>query len=56
MAFEQRIESLRQKHGSIEQELQLESHRPHPDDDRLHRLKREKLKIKDEISRLCSEH
>jgi hypothetical protein len=56
MAFEQRIESLRQKHVSIEQELQTETHRPHPDEDRLHRLKREKLKIKDEIARLSHHH
>jgi hypothetical protein len=56
MAFEQRIESLKTKHSSIDEELQAESHRPHPDEDRLHRLKREKLKIKDEITRLSTAH
>lgn len=56
MAFEQRIESLKTKHSSIEHELATESHRPQPDDDRLHRLKREKLKIKDEIARLSGAH
>ena len=52
MSFEDRIESLRLKHQSLEEEVRLESLRPSPDDEVIARLKREKLKIKDEIARL----
>ncbi|MEI6559764.1 MAG: YdcH family protein [Rhodospirillaceae bacterium] len=52
MSFEDRIESLRLKHQSLEEEVRVESQRPSPDTELLARLKREKLKIKDEIARL----
>ena len=52
MSFEDRIESLRLKHQSLEDELKAESQRPSPDVNAITRLKREKLKLKDEITRL----
>ncbi len=56
MALEQRIESLRRRHAFIEALLHGEQTRPAPDDVRLHQLKREKLHLKDEMSRLVSGH
>lgn len=53
MSYAERIESLRAKHAHLEEELRLENQRPHPDTTIIHRLKREKLRIKDEISRLA---
>ncbi len=52
MSFEDRIESLRLKHQSLEDELKAEGQRPSPDANVISRLKREKLKLKDEINRL----
>jgi len=46
------VESLRSKHAHLEQEIDDELHRPLPDQSVLTRLKREKLRIKDEIARL----
>lgn len=49
MTTEDRIESLRQRHAELEKSIEEENLRPHPDDVKLHELKREKLRIKDEI-------
>jgi hypothetical protein len=46
------IEALRAKHASLEQAIFQENSRPHPDDDAICSLKKRKLQIKDEISRL----
>jgi len=46
------VESLRSKHALLEQQIDNEMHRPLPDQAVLSRLKREKLRIKDEIARL----
>ncbi|CAK0764399.1 DUF465 domain-containing protein [uncultured Gammaproteobacteria bacterium] len=56
MSFEDRIQSLRMKHQTLETELQAETTRPMPDPDAVSRLKREKLKLKDEITRLSASH
>ena len=42
-------DSLRDKHASLERAIDEESQRPYPDDIRLSELKREKLRIKDEM-------
>ena len=42
-------EALEQKHAHLEALIDQEEHRPHPDDIRLHELKKEKLRIKDAI-------
>ncbi|MEI6987139.1 MAG: DUF465 domain-containing protein [Rhodospirillaceae bacterium] len=54
MSFEDRVESLRLKHQSLEENLRLETQRPAPDVTLINRLKREKLKLKDEITRLSN--
>jgi hypothetical protein len=52
MNLEPRIEQLRLKHAALDDVILEENHRPHPDTTRLAQLKREKLKLKDEIFRL----
>lgn len=52
MTADERIHSLRAKHAALEQEIDEEVHRPLPNDLRLSELKREKLRIKDEIVHL----
>ncbi len=46
------IESLKAKHATLEQKLSLETLRPHPDDDAICNLKKQKLLIRDRITRL----
>lgn len=53
MAFEDRIESLRNKHQALEVELRSESRRVYPDTVAVGKIKREKLRLKDEIDRLA---
>ena len=45
------VVSLEQKHANLEAMINDEAHRPHPDDLKLAYLKREKLRIKEEMSR-----
>jgi hypothetical protein len=52
MSIQEYVEGLRDKHAHLEEEIDDELHRPMPDQVILSRLKREKLKIKDEIARL----
>ncbi len=52
MTMQDYVESVRSKHALLEQQIDDELHRPLPDQSILTRLKREKLKIKDEISRI----
>ncbi|NQW00902.1 MAG: YdcH family protein [Rhodospirillales bacterium] len=49
MSLQDRIESLKVKHATIEHALETKSSRPHPDDVELAELKKKKLAIKDEI-------
>lgn len=51
-----RIESLRVKHDRLEAEIDREVHRPHPDDVHVAELKREKLRIKDQMARMAARH
>ncbi len=48
----ERLESLKARHAGLEAQIAEEIKRPHPDDTTIHALKKEKLKIKDEIARL----
>jgi hypothetical protein len=48
------IEALKAKHASLEQAIDQENTRPHPDDDAICSLKKRKLQIKDEIARLLA--
>ena len=52
MTMQDYVESLRDKRALLEQQIDTELHRPLPDHLLLTRLKREKLKIKDEMARL----
>ena len=52
MAMDDRIESLRSKHAELEQQITQENTRPHPDDNLIHDLKKQKLRIKDELAKL----
>lgn len=53
MPYESHLEHLHQKHDALEQAISLEVQRPNPDNFRLGELKRQKLRIKDEMSRLA---
>ncbi|TDI58504.1 MAG: DUF465 domain-containing protein [Alphaproteobacteria bacterium] len=54
MNVEPRLRSLEEKHHGLETKIELEGHRPQPDQVRLSGLKREKLRIREEIQRLQS--
>lgn len=52
MSSQDRIEELRAQHRSLEDTLDQEIHRPLPNLDIVTDLKRQKLRIKDEIMQL----
>lgn len=54
MSQQERVESLKAKHQELEAKLHFEETRPHPDENALHALKRQKLAIKDEIHRMTA--
>jgi hypothetical protein len=56
MSLNDRIDTLRARHQSLELALQEEIHRPHPNSEMVHDIKRQKLKIKDEIYQLEHQH
>jgi uncharacterized protein len=43
------MSALQLKHAELETKLELENNRPLPDDDLIHRLKKQKLHLKDII-------
>ena len=43
------VDALESKHAALEAQIGAEENRPHPDDTLLMRLKKEKLRIKDEM-------
>jgi hypothetical protein len=55
MSVQEHIEALRSKHLDLKQEIEQENQRPHPDDLHIAELKRQKLRIKDEITQLETE-
>jgi hypothetical protein len=52
MTMQDYVESLRSKHAHLERQIDDEMHRPLPDQSVLSRLKREKLRLKDQMARL----
>lgn len=52
MATIDRIQTLKSKHAALEAALDEENARPHPDETLLANLKRQKLKLKDEMADL----
>ncbi len=56
MSTPDRIEALKHRHQVLEEAIDDESARPHPDEDVLHELKKKKLRLKDEILTLTTRH
>ena len=52
MSVSDRIESLKSRHATLENRIHDEKVRPSPDQLSMSRLKREKLRVKDELQRL----
>jgi len=52
MNLESRIDSLKTRHASLDRSIAEEDLRPMPDGDTLARLKREKLRLKEEMARM----
>jgi hypothetical protein len=50
MSVTEHVEALRAKHAELENLILEEEHRPHPDDITITELKRQKLRIKDQIA------
>lgn len=50
MGMVEHFESLRSKHANLEFQIAQESKRPHPSEEALGRLKREKLFLKDQMA------
>ncbi len=50
MTEQEQAEMLKSKHQALEVEIENENNRPHPDDIHIAELKREKLRIKDELA------
>lgn len=55
MSLESRMVSLKDRHASLEDKIHAEDIRPRPNGEALARLKIEKLRLKEEITRLQSE-
>ncbi len=51
MGQDARLETLREKHAELEHLIQEEENRPLPDHTVVHSLKKQKLRIKDELER-----
>ena len=56
MSLEQRLEALKVRHSTLEDLINQESSRPLPDDIEIHALKKEKLRIKDEMAGIATRH
>lgn len=54
MALESHIAELRDRHQALEREIEKEIIHPSSDDLRIAEMKRQKLRIKEEIERLTS--
>ncbi len=52
MSLQSRIETLKERHASLETRIADEDQRPKPDSEALARLKLEKLRLKDEMEHL----
>ncbi len=52
MAEVQTVSKLKDEHADLEYAIKKEMARPHPNEEKLAALKRQKLKIKDELFRL----
>ena len=55
MSLEEMIDELKTKHQALEAAIDEQIHRPHPDDIEIASLKKQKLRIKDEIATITSQ-
>lgn len=55
MGLDTHIQELSDKHHKLDEQIQQELHRPHPDDLMISALKKRKLRLKEEIERLKHE-
>jgi hypothetical protein len=53
MMEDARLDSLKAKHAALESQINDEERRPFPDQALVHDLKKQKLKIKDELQRFA---
>jgi len=53
MIAEPHLLALKEKHAALDHEIAEEELRPHPDEVRLANLKKQKLRLKDEMARLA---
>jgi len=53
MGLENRIDALKNRHHELDAAIELETTRACPDEHELHALKKEKLRIKDEITAIA---
>ena len=53
MGLENRIDALKSRHQELDVAIELENTRACPDEVEIHGLKKEKLKIKDELNNLA---
>ena len=51
MGQDARLDTLREKHAELEHQIEEEENRPLPDNTIVHSLKKQKLRIKDELQR-----
>ena len=51
MSLQDRIESLKAKHAALDSAIAVEGQRPLPDNSALADMKRQKLRIKEELAR-----
>ena len=54
MSVDERIAALKVKHSELENALETEVGRPQPDHGLISNLKKQKLRIKDELAQLAS--
>jgi len=54
MSDEERIEALKAKHAELENALESEINRPHPDQELVSTIKKQKLRVKDELAQLAT--
>jgi len=54
MTLQARIETLKDRHANLEARIASEDRRPAPDSETMSHLKREKLRLKEEMARLSA--
>ncbi len=50
MSLDEKIDTLKHEHQALENAIEKEGSRPHPDDLEIASLKKQKLRIKDQIA------